>query len=672
MTKSSTAKQTGENRLSAMELPSRVVIEGVYPEIDCGQFAVKRVTGQPVVVAADLHADGHNLVASAVLFRKHGTAQWAERRLLPTVEPDRFAGQFDVLELGHYEYTFRGWIDKFANWRRDTSRKLQAGQEIELEIAEGVLLLEAAHGKAKGEEKEEIGRFISMLKSGVMAPLLTDARIEHLMFTYAPRGEVCDYGKNLSVSVEPHYALFSTWYELFPRSLFTGKEYKHGTLKDVIHVLPYIRGMGFDVLYMPPIHPIGITNRKGPNNTLLASDNDPGSPWAIGSEAGGHMTVHPELGTMADFDKLVEEARKREILIALDLAFQCSPDHPWVKEHPDWFYRRADNSIKYAENPPKKYEDIYPIAFDCNDWRALWQELKDVVLFWVEHGVKIFRVDNPHTKPYRFWEYLIREVKRTDPGVIFLAEAFARPKVMRYLAKIGFSQSYTYFTWRNSKREIEDYLLELTRTEVSEYLRPNFFVNTPDILSEYLQVGGKPAFMNRLVLAATLSASYGVYGPPFELCVANAMPGTEEYRNSEKYEVRRWNLEAEGSISHFITRVNRIRRDSSALQFNHNLQFLETDNENIIAYARQSPYNDELLIIVVNCDPNYTQAGYLYIPLEQFGLEHRYQVHDLLTERKFQWNGPRNYIELNPHVSPAFIFRVRQRLRTEHNFDYFM
>lgn len=670
--KSSTAKQAGAGRLSELELPSRVVIEGVYPEIDNGRFPIKRVTGQPVFVVVDAHADGHNFVACSVLFRKVGTSNWTERRLQPTVEPDRFAGQFDVVELGNYEYTFRGWIDKFANWRRDTARKLEAGQEIDLEVLEGTELLQQAHSKAKGEAKEEISRYLNMLKSGVLSPLLNDQRIDQLMFDFGPRGEVAEYGRQLGVTVEPHYALFSTWYELFPRSIFTGKDSKHGTLKDVIHVLPYVRGMGFDVLYLPPIHPIGVTHRKGPNNTLLASENDPGSPWAIGSEAGGHTVVHPELGTMADFDKLSEEARKRELLIALDLAFQCSPDHPWVKEHPNWFYKRPDGSIKYAENPPKRYEDIYPIAFDCDDWRNLWTALKDVVLFWVEHGVKIFRVDNPHTKPYPFWEYLISEIKRTDPGVIFLAEAFARPKVMKYLAKVGFSQSYTYFTWRNSKRELEDYLMELTRTEVAEYLRPNFFANTPDILSEYLQVGGKPAFMIRLVLAATLSASYGIYGPPFELCVANAMPGTEEYRNSEKYEVRKWNLESENSISHFITRVNRIRRDSSALQFNHNLQFLDVENESLIAYARQSPYNDELLIIVVNCDPNYTQAGFLNIPLEQFGLENRYQVHDLLTERKYQWYGPRNYIELNPHVSPAFIFRVRQRLRTEHNFDYYM
>lgn len=670
--KSSTAKQAGAGRLSELELPSRVVIEGVYPEIDNGRFPIKRVTGQPVFVVVDAHADGHNFVACSVLFRKVGTSNWTERRLQPTVEPDRFAGQFDVVELGNYEYTFRGWIDKFANWRRDTARKLEAGQEIHLEVLEGTELLQQAHSKAKGEAKEEISRYLNMLKSGVLSPLLNDQRIDQLMFDFGPRGEVAEYGRQLGVTVEPHYALFSTWYELFPRSIFTGKDSKHGTLKDVIHVLPYVRGMGFDVLYLPPIHPIGVTHRKGPNNTLLASENDPGSPWAIGSEAGGHTVVHPELGTMADFDKLSEEARKRELLVALDLAFQCSPDHPWVKEHPNWFYKRPDGSIKYAENPPKRYEDIYPIAFDCDDWRNLWTALKDVVLFWVEHGVKIFRVDNPHTKPYPFWEYLISEIKRTDPGVIFLAEAFARPKVMKYLAKVGFSQSYTYFTWRNSKRELEDYLMELTRTEVAEYLRPNFFANTPDILSEYLQVGGKPAFMIRLVLAATLSASYGIYGPPFELCVANAMPGTEEYRNSEKYEVRKWNLESENSISHFITRVNRIRRDSSALQFNHNLQFLDVENESLIAYARQSPYNDELLIIVVNCDPNYTQAGFLNIPLEQFGLENRYQVHDLLTERKYQWYGPRNYIELNPHVSPAFIFRVRQRLRTEHNFDYYM
>jgi starch synthase (maltosyl-transferring) len=433
--------------------------------------------------------------------------------------------------------------------------------------------------------------------------------------------------------------------------------------------------MGFDVVYFPPIHPIGLSNRKGANNTLLASESDVGSPWAIGSAEGGHISIHPQLGTLEDFNRLVNRARGLGIDIAIDIAFQCSPDHPYLREHPEWFSHRADGSTQYAENPPKKYQDIVPFNFECDTWNELWQELLEVFLFWIKQGICIFRVDNPHTKPFSFWEWLIAEVKREHPETIFLAEAFTRPKVTYHLAKLGFSQSYTYFPWRNTKHELENYFTELTRTEVSDYFRPNLWPNSPDILPEYLQFGGRAAFMLRLVLAATLGANYGIYGPAYELMEATPREtGSEDYLDSEKYQVRRWKLEREDSLKDFIARVNRIRKENQSLQQDKSLQFFELDNDNLLCYAKTTPNNAEIILVVANLDPHHTQSGWVTLPLESLGLnvERSYQVQDLLTSARYLWNGPRNFVEINPQVAPAHIFKLHRRVRTEHDFDYFL
>jgi starch synthase (maltosyl-transferring) len=444
-------------------------------------------------------------------------------------------------------------------------------------------------------------------------------------------------------------------------------------LREAEAVLPDVADMGFDVIYLPPIHPIGQSYRKGPNNSLKANPGDPGSPWAIGSAAGGHKALHPDLGSLADFDHFAAQAKKHNLEIALDLALQCSPDHPYVKEHPEWFRHRPDGTIKYAENPPKKYQDIYPFDFECEAWQALWQELLSIVLFWAEHGVRIFRVDNPHTKPFHFWRWLIREAQAQYPDLVFLSEAFTRPKVMKYLAKCGFSQSYTYFTWRNTKKELEQYLVELTHTECVEYMRPNFFANTPDIFHEFLQFGGRPAYQIRLVLAATLAAAYGIYGPPFELCETRAIAGTEEYQDSEKYQIRVWDRDQPGNIKGLIRKINRIRREHAALQYNRSLRFHSIDNDELIAYSKVSPNGQDVILTVVCLNPNFVQSGWLTLPLAEYGLQEGevFQVHDLLTEDRYLWRGERNFVRLDPQVCPAHVFHVKRRVKTEKDFDYF-
>ncbi|HOW89961.1 MAG TPA: alpha-amylase family glycosyl hydrolase, partial [Elusimicrobiales bacterium] len=493
-----------------------------------------------------------------------------------------------------------------------------------------------------------------------------------LVSKWSDDGDLVRYGKELELWADRVKARFGAWYEVFPRSC-SQKPGHHGTFADLAARLPYIAGMGFDVLYLPPIHPIGRTHRKGRNNSLKAGPKDPGSPWAIGDRTGGHKSVHPELGTIEDFDRLVREAGGHGLEIALDIALQCSPDHPYLKEHPEWFRRRPDGSLRFAENPPKKYEDIYPLDFTCRDWRPLWDEVGSIFRFWMGHGVRIFRVDNPHTKPFAFWEWLIRDLRRENPDLIFLAEAFTRPRIMNRLAKAGFTQSYNYFLWRNAKWELESYFTELTRTQVREYFRPNLWPNTPDILTEYLQFGGRPAFMIRQVLAATLGASYGIYGPAFELCEAAPLErGREEYLDSEKYELKQWQTEAKKGIRDLITRVNRIRRENPALQRDSELSFFRVDNEQLISYGKRS--GDDVLVMVVNLDPNHRQSGWLELPLAELGLreDKPYQMHDLLSDRRFIWRGPRNYVELSPDVMPAHIFRLRRYARTERDFDYFI
>ncbi|MGE3806009.1 MAG: alpha-amylase family glycosyl hydrolase, partial [Gemmataceae bacterium] len=489
----------------------------------------------------------------------------------------------------------------------------------------------------------------------------------------APRRYPCDFERELKVVVDPVKARFSTWYEMFPRST-APEPGRHGTFRDCEARLPYIANMGFDVLYLPPIHPVGIAFRKGKNNAVTAQPDDVGSPWGIGGKEGGHKAIHPALGSLADFHGLVKKAKGHGIDIALDVAFQCSPDHPYVKQHPEWFIQRPDGTIQYAENPPKKYQDIYPINFESENWRALWEELKSIFDYWIELGVTIFRVDNPHTKSFRFWEWCIGEIKQQHPETIFLAEAFTRPKVMYRLAKLGYNQSYTYFTWRNTKWELEEYFTQLTQSEVKEYFRPNLWPNTPDILHEYLQHGGRPAFHIRLVLAATLGANYGIYGPAFELGANTPRePGSEEYRDSEKYEIKRWNLDSPDSLRDVIGRVNRIRKDNPALHTDRTLLFHHVSNDNLICYSKSDPRNGNLIVTVVNLDPYRSQAGMVDLPLEKLGVDPNqpYQVHDLLSDSRYAWHGGTNYVELNPFIVPAHIFRIRRRVRTERDFEYY-
>jgi starch synthase (maltosyl-transferring) len=656
-------------------LLSRVVIEGVSPEIDGGRYPIKRTTGEEVVVEADVFTDGHEVLAAVLRHRRAG-GEWAEVRLAPLVN-DRWSARFPVTELGRHEYTLQAWIDRFASWRRDLSRKAEAGQDVHSDLLEGAELMREAAARAGSSDGEWLRGQAALLDRGgreervraALAPPLAERMARH-----ADRSFGVEYGKVLAVTVEPERARYGAWYEFFPRSTAT-EPGRHGTLRDAEQRLPYVAAMGFDVLYLPPVHPIGRAHRKGPNNSLTPGPDDPGSPWAIGAAEGGHKSILPELGTLDDFDHLVRAARGYGIDVAIDVAFQCSPDHPYVKEHPEWFRHRPDGTIKYAENPPKKYQDIYPFDFECEAWRSLWEELLSVVLFWCGHGVRVFRVDNPHTKPFRFWEWLIARVKEPHPDAIFLSEAFTRPKVMKHLAKAGFTQSYTYFTWRNTKPDLTAYFTELTRTEVREYMRPNLFANTPDILPEFLQYGGPAAFQLRFLLAATLGATYGIYGPPFETFTHTAVkPGSEEYLDSEKYQVRHWDWEGPNVFRELIARVNRVRRENPALHSDWGLRFHDCDNGQILFYSKSTPDLENIVLVVANLDPHHTQSGWVSVPLAEFGLrpEDAYQVHDLITDARFLWHGETNFVQLDPRVTPAHVLRLRRRVKRESDFDYFM
>jgi starch synthase (maltosyl-transferring) len=655
-----------------MELPMkdarcRVVIEHVSPEIDAGRFPIKRVPGERVVVEADVFADGHDELACLLLHRPAGRADWQEAPMRLLVN-DHWRGELRVGDLGCHLYTLEAWVDRFHTWARDLLRRLDAGQDVAVEIQVGAALVAEAAGRARGEDAQALLDAARALAGGgpegertALSPALAE-----LMARHPDRTDATRYRRELEVLVDPERARFSAWYELFPRSASPAPG-RHGTFQDVEARLPYLARMGFDVLYMPPIHPIGRTFRKGRNNSVHAEPGDPGSPWAIGGPEGGHTSVHPELGTLDDFRRLVRTARRRGIEIALDIAFQASPDHPYVREHPEWFRKRPDGTIQYAENPPKKYQDIYPFDFDCDDWQGLWQELRDVLLFWVEQGVRIFRVDNPHTKPFAFWEWAIREVRDRRPDAIFLSEAFTRPRVMERLAKLGFDQSYTYFAWRNEALELRQYFTELTRTEVREYLRPSLWTNTQDILTELLQDGGRSASALRFVLAATLGASYGIFGPSFELVeVTPLQRGREDYLDSEKYAVRHWDLDRPGSLRPLITRVNRIRRQHRALQQDRTLRFLPTDNDHLLAYAKTSDDGADTIAVVVNLDPRDRQSGWVELPVEPRAGQPTYQVDDLLNDGRFTWRaGAWNYVELDPAATPAHILRVPRPLVPE-------
>jgi starch synthase (maltosyl-transferring) len=654
-------------------VPSRVIIEGAEPEVDGGRFPIKRTVGEEVVVRADIYADGHDVLAAVLRYRPAG-GPWAEVGMAE-LGNDRWEARFTVAEPGRYEYTVHAWVDRFASWRKELGKKSAAGQDVSSELLEGAELIAQTARRLDGPDADWLRGQAELLRRGP-APVRVQAALDPVlaavMARHADRAAGAAYERTLPVWVDRERARFGAWYEMFPRSA-ASEPGRHGTFADLEKRLPYVARMGFDILYLPPIHPIGRSFRKGPNNTLTPGPNDPGSPWAIGAAEGGHKEIHPQIGTLGDFDRLVAASAQHGLEIAMDVAFQCSPDHPWVRAHPEWFRHRADGTIKYAENPPKKYQDIYPLDFECRDWQALWRELLDVVLFWAARGVRVFRVDNPHTKPFRFWEWLIAEVQARHPDALFLSEAFTRPKVMRYLAKSGFTQSYTYFTWRNTRYEITAYLTELTQTAVREYMRPNLFANTPDILPEFLQYGGRAAFEIRLLLAATLGATYGIYGPPFETAAHEAVrPGSEEYLDSEKYQVRAWDWDRPNVFRDLIARVNRIRRENPALQSDQRLRFYPTDNEQILFYGKTTPDLSNIILVVLNLDPHHVQSGWVRVPLAELGLDGTYQVHDLLTDARFLWHGEANYVQLDPNSTFAHILRVRKRVKTERDFDYFM
>jgi starch synthase (maltosyl-transferring) len=651
----------------------RVVIEAVTPEIDAGSFPAKRSLGERVTVEADVFADGHDALACVLRWRHESSALWNDVPMVPVVN-DRWRGEFMVGELGRYFYTVQGWVDSFETWSRQFAKRVEAGQDITQELEVAARMIEGAATRADGSDSNRLQAYAAAVRKGrATASSALGGELAQLMDRYADKSLAVTYSRELVVTVDPERARFSAWYELFPRS--AGAPGKYGTFVDVERRVPEIAEMGFDVLYLPPIHPIGHTNRKGANNSTIAGPDEPGSPWAIGSEEGGHKSIDPRLGTLEDFRHLVAAAREHGIEVALDIAFQCSPDHPYTREHPEWFKHRPDGTIQYAENPPKKYEDIFPFDFETESWRELWDELLSIVLYWVEQGVTVLRIDNPHTKPFAFWEWLIAEVKRGHPDVILLSEAFTRPKVMFRLAKLGFTQSYTYFAWRNTPSELAQYFTELSQPPVSEFFRANLWPNTPDILTEYLQTGGRPAFAARFLLAATLGANYGIYGPAFELCEGRARePGSEEYLDSEKYQVRAWDRDSPDSLRELITLVNRLRHENPALQSDRGLRFHPTENDQLVAYTKSTPDLADVVLTVVNVDPHHTQAGMITLPIEELGIrrDRGYQAHELLSGARYLWNGPRNYVEINPHAIPAQIFRFRRRLRSEHDFEYFL
>ncbi|WP_224958979.1 alpha-1,4-glucan--maltose-1-phosphate maltosyltransferase [Geomonas subterranea] len=658
-----------------MEGRARIAIEAVHPQIDCGRFAVQRVAGDEMVVQADVFSDGHDEVVALLLYRRTGEEKWQESEMR-RLDNDRWEGSFVLGEPGFYHYTLMGWVDHFRTWQRDLQKRFEAGQDVAVDLQIGAKILEQAAVEANDADAARLREAVAALSAetdqeGAVA-LGLDPRLSAMVSTCCARGLATRYHKELVVRVDRKKALFSSWYELFPRSL--GEGGRHGTLRDCIALLPDIAELGFDVLYLPPIHPIGSSKRKGKANAVEAQPGDPGSPWAIGSGEGGHKAVHPELGTLDDFRDLVREAGTKGIEIALDLAFQCSPDHPYLKEHPEWFKWRPDGTVQYAENPPKKYQDIVPINFETQRWEELWEELKSIVFFWMDQGVRIFRVDNPHTKPFPMWEWLIDKAKEKSQDVILLAEAFTRPKIMARLAKLGFTQSYSYFSWRNSKGELMEYLTELTRGDTSEFMRPNFWPNTPDILTEYLQYGGRPAFMIRLVLAATLSSSYGIYGPVYELCVGKAeKPGSEEYQDAEKYEIRRWDRKGAGNIRELIIALNRIRRDHDALQQTNNITFLPSDDDSVIFYAKTAKQKKGALLVAVNLDPFRVRTARLTLPLALFGVlpGQSYLLHDLIGGDHSIWQGETTTVRLDPQVNPGCIYRISTWQRRESDFDYY-
>jgi starch synthase (maltosyl-transferring) len=678
----------------------RVIIEEIQPQVDCGRYPARRFISDTVKISAAIFSDGHDHVSARLLYKHENDRDWHSTPMLELVN-DMWSSSFTVDRLGKWIYAIQAWVDHFDTWCADLRKRLAAQpdpdspdpakrdlppQDIPVAFEIGAKLLDEAAARAKGPDASQLKAIAGSLRMLAEKKLpLYDypitLEIEELAARY-PALTYASTSKELHLWVDRERARFSSWYELFPRSTSPDPS-RHGTFADVELLLPEIAAMGFDILYMPPIHPIGTAFRKGPNNTASTNPDDEGSPWAIGSAEGGHKAIHSKLGTFADFDHLVAAARDNGMEIALDIAFQCSPDHPWVAQHPEWFIHRPDGAIQYAENPPKKYQDIYPLNFESPDWPGLWDELHSVFQFWIARGVRVFRVDNPHTKALPFWEWCIADLHTESPDVIFLAEAFTRPHVMYSLAKGGYTQSYTYFTWRTEKSELQAYFEEITRSPISDFFTPNIWPNTPDILHASLQTGGRPAFMQRIILATTLAASYGIYGPAYELgenIPAVAPPGkkqadVEEYMDSEKYQIRRWDRHAAHSIAPLITKLNQIRRTNPALQSDLSLHFHDVDNPQIIAYSKSAPGIEtgtaNVILTVVNLDPHNEQAGWIDLDLKQLGIAHdeTFDVEDLLTGIRYQWHDRSNYVALRPQIMPAHIFRVNSKASTADMLD---
>jgi starch synthase (maltosyl-transferring) len=673
-----------------------VVIENIQPTVDCGRFRAKAIVGDLVDVSADIFRDGPDLLAAVIRYRGPQHSRWQESPMTQ-LENDRWAGSFSPDHIGRWRYSIEAWTDHFGTWRRKLIKKVEVGENVDLELEEGARLIEGRLGAMPAKQRPAMKEIVAALRgaaptpqtkkrsktvpagdsaggsgqleagateatdtaAGFADPRVVAALSDSLgiaMARYPDRSCSTKVKPEIEMTVDRERARFGAWYEFFPRS--TGTATKHGTFKTATKHLRYVADMGFDVVYLPPIHPIGTAFRKGKNNSLEATPKDVGSPWAIGAPEGGHDAIHPDLGTIEDFDAFVAEATRLGMEVALDFAIQCSPDHPWVTEHPEWFHHRPDGTIQYAENPPKKYQDVYHVNFDTDNADELWTALKAIVDHWVDHGVKIFRVDNPHTKPFPFWEWLISSVQDEHPDVIFLAEAFTRPKVMNRLGKLGFTQSYTYFTWRNHKAEIEEYLTELSQTEMRNYFRPNFFANTPDILHEYLQVGGPPAFKIRLILASLLSPTYGIYSG-FELFEGTPVkPGSEEYLDSEKYELRPRDFKKEPNLVSYITRINDIRRKHPALTELNNIRFHHSDKENIMTFSKSSA-DGETILVAVNLNPYHWEEATISLDLAALGVDpaQSFEVHDLISGSRFVWHGPHNYVRLEPH-EPAHVFHI--------------
>jgi starch synthase (maltosyl-transferring) len=615
-----------------------------------------------MTVEADVFGDGHDALACMLGYRHEFDRDWSEVPMTLLVN-DRWRGEFTLERMGRYRYTVTAWVDHFLSWRTEFRRRIDAADIASAALVGGKLIAEAANRATRSDAQRlrDWGKqLVSAVGTDEIRRIALDDEMSLVAQRYPDRRYAAVYEKELKIVVDRSRARFSSWYEFFPRS--TSQEPgRHGTFRDAETRLDYVAELGFDVVYLPPIHPIGRTKRKGRNNTLDPTQDDVGSPWAIGAEEGGHKSIHPELGTADDFRRFVARARELGLEVALDIAFQSAPDHPYVRLNPSWFTWRPDGTVQYAENPPKKYQDIYPFNFESDDWTALWDELKSVFDYWIAQGVAIFRVDNPHTKPFAFWEWVISEIKAAHPEVIFLSEAFTRPKIMHRLAKIGFTQSYTYFAWRNTKAELIEYFDELAHGTGREYFRPNVWPNTPDILTEYLQRGGRPAFTARLLLAATLASNYGIYGPAFELCESTPRePGSEEYLHSEKYELRTWDLDHAVSLRYLIARVNAVRRENPALQDDSTLAFSATDNDQLIAYVKATRDRSNVLLIVVNLDPNHRQSGWVEVDLEQLELspDVPFDVHDLLTDARYQWRARRNYVELTAGMGHIFAVHI--------------